>query len=225
MAEKSVFDQIKKQNGEKFAKAIRAYDNGIFDVPDIVDIVRYAGRDAEPIMQYLVSLKDIKIEENETGKDPIELLSEAGYDAYYVTTLDEQNRISEYFEPDEMLCTFRDPTRFQRYHIINAVKKNVSEIKREDFRGKEQREDEYGTSVISIQILTSGGFISIKNRYNHTVSNPDNTFGSDPDRIIRGLSGSLKKYFNVDFSSSEIRLPNGYVKVNGQILRKYFSTE
>ena len=129
MAEKSVFDQIKKQNGESFAKAIRAYDNGIFDGPGIVDIVRYAGRDAEPIMQYLVSLKDIKIEENETGKDPIELLSEAGYDAYYVTTLAEQNRISEYFEPNEMLCTFRDPTRFQRYHIINAVKKMFQRLR------------------------------------------------------------------------------------------------
>ena len=50
MVEKSVFERIKKQNGERFAKAIRAYDNGIFDIPDIVDIVKYAGREAEPIM-------------------------------------------------------------------------------------------------------------------------------------------------------------------------------
>lgn len=38
MAEKSIFDQIKKQNSESFAKAIRTYDNGIFDIPNIVDI-------------------------------------------------------------------------------------------------------------------------------------------------------------------------------------------
>ena len=219
MAEKNVFDQIKKQNGESFAKSIRAYDNGIFDIPDIVNIVKYAGREAEPLMQYLISLKKIKIEDAEVVKDPFELLSDAGYNAYYVTNIDEQNRISKYFEPNEMLCTFHDPTRFQRYHIINAVKKNVSEIKREDFRGKEQREDAYGTSVISIQIATQGGFISIKNRYNHSIQNPDNTFNSNPDNIIKGLSSSLKKYLQVDFSSDEVSLPHYFININNQIVR------
>ncbi|MBR3913326.1 MAG: hypothetical protein IKJ28_03750 [Alphaproteobacteria bacterium] len=219
MAEKNVFDQIKKQNGESFAKSIRAYDNGIFDIPDIVNIVKYAGREAEPLMQYLISLKKIKIEDAEVVKDPFELLSDAGYNAYYVTNIDEQNRISKYFEPNEMLCTFRDPTRFQRYHIINAVKKNVSEIKREDFRGKEQREDAYETSVISIQIATQGGFISIKNRYNHSIQNPDNTFNSNPDNIIKGLSSSLKKYLQVDFSSDEVSLPHYFININNQIVR------
>ncbi len=57
----SMYEIIKKQNGERFAKAIRNYDNGIFDIPNIDKIVRYAGRDAEPIMQYLISLKDVKI--------------------------------------------------------------------------------------------------------------------------------------------------------------------
>jgi hypothetical protein len=45
---KSMYDIIKKQNGEHFAKAIRNYDNGIFDVPNIDKIVKYAGPDAEP---------------------------------------------------------------------------------------------------------------------------------------------------------------------------------
>lgn len=43
---KSMYDIIKKQNGERFAKAIRNYDNGIFDVPNIDKIVKYAGRGA-----------------------------------------------------------------------------------------------------------------------------------------------------------------------------------
>ena len=59
---KNMHDVIKAQNGERFAKAIRNYDNGIFDIPNIDKIVKYAGRDAEPIMQYLVSLKGIKIQ-------------------------------------------------------------------------------------------------------------------------------------------------------------------
>jgi len=218
MAEKSVFEQIKKQNGERFAKAIRGYDNGIFDIPGIVDIVKYAGHEAEPIMDYLESLKEIKIEETGVYQDPLTLLDAAGYDAYYVTNLEEQNRIQKYYADGEKLCTFHDPHRFENYHIINAVRKDVDQIRREDFRGREKREDEYGTSVLSIQILKEGGFISIKNRYNHTVNNPDNTFFSNPDLIIPGLANSLRHHFNTDFSSQKSQLPHNYTLVNDQIV-------
>ena len=44
---KTMYEIIKKQNGERFARAIRNYDNGIFDVPNIDKVVKYAGRDAE----------------------------------------------------------------------------------------------------------------------------------------------------------------------------------
>ena len=67
---KTMYDIIKKQNGERFAKAIRNYDNGIFDIPNIDKIVKYAGRDAEPIMQYLISLKNIKIVETGNPQNP-----------------------------------------------------------------------------------------------------------------------------------------------------------
>lgn len=215
---KTMFDIIKKQNGERFAKAIRNYDSGIFDIPNIDKIVRYAGRDAEPIMNYLISLKNIKIIEKKEHQDPIELLDKAGYNAYVVHNLAEQNAISGYFEPSERLCTFSDDTRFKRYYIINAVRKDVDNIRRADF-DKPMREDKYGTSVISIQILKSGGFISIKNRYNHTVSNPDNTFNSCPDNIIDGLSDALRSYFNVDFSAQKTDLPEGYVLQNNRIIK------
>ena len=67
---KSMFDTIKKQNGEAFAKAIRSYDSGIFDIPNLDKIVRYAGKEAEPIMNFLVSLKDIQITEQKEHKKP-----------------------------------------------------------------------------------------------------------------------------------------------------------
>ena len=200
---KSMYDIIKKQNGEAFAKAIRNYDNGIFDVPNIDAIVRYAGRDAEPILPYLVSLKKVTIQEHSVHMDPLKLLDMAGYDAYIADTLEKQNAIKKYYAKNEELCTFRDPYRFKNYYIINAVRKDVDKIKREDFENP-QREDEYGTSVISIQILKSGGFISIKNRYNHTVQNPDNTLNSNPDNIIAGLSDAIKHHFNVDFSAQRL---------------------
>lgn len=216
--QKTMFDIIKKQNGEAFAKAIRNYDNGILDIPNLDKIVKYAGRKAEPIMEYLISLKNIKIIEKINHEDPIALLSIAGYDAYVVNSLEEQNAIKKYFKRGEELCTFNDAQRFKNYYIINAVHKDVENIKREDFVHP-QREDKYGTSVISIQVLKTGGFISIKNRYNHSVENPDNTFNSEPDRIIPGLADAIKYHFNVDFSSRKISLPDDYILLDGKIVK------
>ena len=233
-----MFKKIKKQNGERFAKAIRAYDNGIFDIENLDKIVKYAGREAEPIMDYLVSLKNVEIAEHTVSKTPLQLLDEAGYDAYYADTLEKQNAISKYYADEETLrnlasqdlishqyapygeglCTFRDPHRFEKYHIINAVRKDVDDIRREDFPNPE-REDKYGTSVLSIQVLKTGGFISIKNRYNHTVQNPDNTLNSNPDNIIEGLSMAIKQHFNVDFSSKKAYLPWGYTYINDKLIK------
>lgn len=232
-----MFKKIKKQNGERFAKAIRAYDNGIFDIENLDQIVKYAGREAEPIMDYLISLKGVEIAEHTVSKTPLQLLDEAGYDAYYADTLEKQNAISHYYADietlrdlanrrlindhasgGEKLCTFGDPHRFEKYYIINAVRKDVDEIRREDFPNPE-REDKYGTSVLSIQILKTGGFISIKNRYNHTVQNPDNTLNSNPDNIIEGLSMAIKQHFNVDFSAQKAYLPRGYTYINDKLIK------
>ena len=211
---KSMYDIIKKQNGEHFAKAIRNYDNGIFDVPNIDKIVKYAGPDAEPIMNYLVSLKNIQIEEHAVHQDPIKLLDKAGYNAYIADTLKKQNAIKKYYASGEELCTFGDPDRFKKYYIINAVRKDVDKIKREKIP---TRDGEYGTSVISIQVLKTGGFISIKNRYNHTVDAPDNTLNSNPDSIIPGLADAIKHHFDVDFSSRQVQLYGNYTLIDNQI--------
>ena len=216
---KKIYDIIKKQNGEAFAKGIREFDNGIFDVPNLPYIVKFAGRNVLPLLTFLESLKKINIINTKRGLNPLALLDLAGYDAYVADTFEKQNSIQKYFEYEEELCTFKDPKRYKYYHIINAVKKNVHEIKRDAFYGKERREDEYGTSVISIQILKKGGFISIKNRYNHTVEACDNTFNSNPDNIIMGLSNALRNFFNVDFSAREVPIPCGYTFQNGQIIQ------
>ena len=96
---KSVYDIIKKQNGETFAKAIRNYDNGIFDIPGIVEIVKYAGRDAEPILKFLGSLKEIEIKDlNFKQETPFELLHRAGYHAEYADNLRKQNSIKIFYK-------------------------------------------------------------------------------------------------------------------------------
>ena len=215
----TVYKKIKKQNGETFAKQIRNYNERIFCVPDLVEKVRYAGSDAKPILEYLNSFARDRVIMQDDAEDPFKLLSEAGYDAFYADTLKKQNSIQKYFDKKEQLCTFRDNKRFQNYYIIHAVKKDVDQILRKDFPHPE-REDAYGRSVISIQILKTGGYISIKNRYNHTVPFCDNTFDSNPDNIIEGLSNALQKYFKVSFSASEYRsIPNGYIVCGNKILK------
>lgn len=217
---RSTYEIIKRQNGERFAKSIQGYDNGIFDIPNLPQIVKYAGRNAEPIMSFLVSLKGVKIQDHAISKDPFELLKEKGYNAYYADTLEKQNdpEFQKYFAPDEELCTFKDPERYKHFHILHVVKSDADNIRREDFKNP-QREDKYGTSVMSIQILKEGGFIAIMNRYNHAVENADNTYNSDPDQIALGLSMALKRYFNVDFSSRHVVLPIEYKCINNQIFK------
>ncbi len=220
---KSMYDIIKHQNGEAFAKAIRQFDSGIFDVPDLPHIVRYAGRNALPLLKFLegLKLKSLSVEPQEYA-NPFELLKRAGYDAFYADTLEKQNSIQKYFAKGEELCTFHDETRFENYHIIHCIKEGADKLKRKDFKGKEQREDEYGTSVISIQILKEGGFIKICNRYNHQVKSPDNTFGSNPNYIIFGLTEALEKYLNLSLDGVN-EMPDGYTYQNGRIFK--FHTE
>lgn len=213
----NVEKKIKRRNGEEYARVLR--NHGVFDVPDIDQIVRYAGRgkdDAEKICHYLFSLKGIEIKDN-YKENPFDLLKKAGYDAFLADTNKKKNSIRKYFAPGEEICTFTDGSRHKNYYIIHAIKEGAGNLLRKDFSNP-RREDDYGVSVISIQIAKKGGFISIKNRYNHKVPNCDNTFGSNPDNIIQGLSSSLKNHLNVDFSSSGI-LPDGFILVGKSICK------
>ncbi len=213
-----VFKKLKKQNGEEVAKVIR--DAVLSDVPNIVHILEFAGHNAADVRALVPVIREIYKTQNRseywTQKKPLELLSDAGYDAFVVKTEEQKDSIKKYYRPGEELCTFRDPTRHEDYYIIHAVKRGADKIKPADVP---ERQDEYGTSVISIQIAKTGGFISIKNRYNHTVNDPDNTFNSNPDKIIPGLTNSLKRFFNVEFNASENALPDNFRMVNDQFVR------
>ncbi len=216
----SVYKKLKKQNGERFAQTLRDFHNGLLEIPDIVEIARHAGRNAEPLLPYFMSL--MTANDNpapDVPGNPFTLLDQAGYDAFYADTLEKQNSIRSYFKKGELLCTFNDSARYKNYYIVHAIKKDVDNIDRKEFDGQEERQDKYGTSVISIQMSKDGGFISIKNRYNHTVSGCDNTFNSNPDNIITGLTNSLKAYFNVDFSATDAPLPDNFVAMGERVFK------
>ena len=215
----AMYKKLKKQNGEKFAQTVRNFHSGLLEIPELDVILRHAGRNAQPLLPYLMTLMASNDDEEvapSEPQDPFELLDQAGYDAFHADTLKKQNSIKPYFRKGELLCTFNDKARYKDYHIVHAIKKNVDEIEPADIPG---REDEYGTSVISIQMVKDGGFISIKNRYNHSVLGCDNTFNSNPDNIVFGLSAALKNHFNIDFAQSKVSLPNGYRSVDGQVFK------
>ena len=189
-----------------------------------------------------------------SDKDPIELLDMAGYRAWYVTNEEEQNAIAGYFrdarsvehgmtggnprtDRHELICTVGQNwddgrKRFDDHYIIHAVKKEAfgdDKLPESEWHIKPseipERQDDYGTSVISIQVSKRGDDISIKNRYNHTVPECDKTFNNNPDNIIPGLTNSIKNHFHVDFSVTNAEIPQNFRLVHGQFIRYNYEVE
>lgn len=156
---------------------------------------------------------------NETPK---ELLDEAGYYLYECKTEKDIQSFKKYYALGEELCTFNGG-RLNTSHVFFAVKKDVDQIKRKKFKNPD-RQDEYGTSVISIQ-FTKGkvNTLSIKNRYNHIVRNPDATFSNNLENIIEGLTQSFEKKYNLNINQNTSRNfeLNNYVKANDGKYYKY----
>lgn len=149
---------------------------------------------------YILNMANVeqKIMEG-TSKTPEQLFREAGYILYPECESDaDVQKFKKYYEPDEKLCTFDDHTRIDNCRIWFAVKEDVDKIQRKDFLSPE-RQDAYGTSVLSIQFTKSvPNVLSIKNRYNHRVANPDCTFSNNLDNICDGLTASFVKYFGIN---------------------------
>ena len=167
------------------------------------------------------TIKKEKIIEIDVEETPSELLDKAGYILYECKTEKDIQSFKKYYKKGEELCTFRGG-RLNSCYVFFAVKKDVENIKREDFENP-KRQDLYGTSVISIQVGRVNSYLSIKNRYNHRVINPDATFNNNLDNIIPGLTKSFND--NYDFSISKERkksfeLPR-YVKANDGKYYKY----
>ena len=132
------------------------------------------------------------------------------------------SEFEKYYADGEEICTFWTD-RLNTHYVFFAVKKDVDKIKRKDFKNP-YREDLYGTSVISIQFSKDKyNDLSIKNRYNHSVLNPDATFSNNLDNIAPGLTYAFVKeyHFNLDkIIETDFDLPN-YVIANDGKYYKY----
>ena len=227
---------IKKKYGEKMARFCRnsfpillekpgklsklLMDN-FYESHSLFDDIVTAGVESD-FKNYIYSLVDVEnnIEATEI-KSPEELMSEVGYDLFECYTEEDIQSYKKYYASGEELCTFNGG-RLRSCRVFFAVKKNVFDIRREDFKNP-TRQDEYGTSVISIQFTKDGSnTLSIKNRYNHRVNNPDATFSNNLDNIIPGLTDSFKKYKGiVQIHRNSVFEISGYVRANDGRYYKY----
>lgn len=182
--------------------------------------------------KYIYSKIHLKSQDdiNNINLTPSELLNQAGYDLYECKTESDIAKFIGYYKWDEELCTFKGG-RLETCYVFFAVKKNIDSIKREDFL-EPKREDLYGTSVMSIQFTRDASHtLSIKNRYNHSVPNPDATYSNDLDKIIPGLTASFSKYYGLKQANNSVNfgIP-GYIigsdgrsyKYNYEINKVYY---
>lgn len=227
---------IKKKYGEKMMHYCRECFPTILNVPGkLVEILNthfYCVRDSlyidivnnhkeSEFNDFVYSNAGLKNEYDirDVSKTPKELLDDAGYDLFECKTVEEVNSFKKYFILGEQLCTFLDPaSRLENKYVFFAVKKNILDIKREDFLIPD-RQDEYGTSVISIQFTRDkNNHLSIKNRYNEVVNNPDSTFDNNLDNIIPGLTMSFYKAYGIREifdENSEFQMEH-YISIDGE---------
>ena len=185
----------------------------------------------EQFKNFIYSLVDVENENEEIlTQSPKELLNDAGYDLYECHNEADIQSFKKYYANGEELCTFHGG-RLDSCYVFFAVKHDVDNIKREDFQDP-KREDLYGTSVISIQFSRDNShLLSIKNRYNHRVNNPDATFSNNLDNIISGLTKSFEDYYGMKqtVKSNNFEIPNyvlasdgKYYKYNYEINNVYY---
>ena len=171
-------------------------------------------------------IKDDK-REIHINRTPEELMDEAGYVLKECLTEEEIQEYTKYYIDNESLCTFRNMELygFSRLHtnrVFFAIRKDVDKINRNDFL-LPRREDDYGTSVLSIQFSRDETHsVSIISRYNHSVYNPNATYSNNLDEIIPGLTDSFAKYKDLQQKcpTDEFGL-EGYVKAKNGKMYKY----
>lgn len=171
---------------------------------------------------FIYNLVDVENKrEKEIIKTPEELLDEVGYKLYECNSESDIQAFKKYYSKGEELCTFNGD-RLDKCYVFFALKKDVDKINRSDFKNP-QRQDLYGTSVISIQFTKDKSHtLSIKNRYNHKVNNPDATFSNNLDNINEGLTESFEKYYGMRQMNGKQRFElEDYVKANNGKYYKY----
>ena len=226
---------LKKKYGENFSKLCRNLFPSILEEEGtLVSIITSLFKEShflyDDLIKYNMVYSFQKLVMNEygkktnsvidTGKSPYEIFKEQGYTLKECHTNEEILSYKKYYAKGEELCTFND-NRIKTNRVFFAVKDNALEIER---KSEPQREDEYGTSVLSLQFTIDTNYLSIKNRYNHTVNNPDATYQNNLENIAEGLTYSFEKCLGIKQSNAQgdFEIPNYVRAADGKYYRYNF---
>ena len=210
--------KIKKEYGENMSHLCRELFSTILEKPGLLfhiisshfakskklceDIVNENKK--YEFKNYIYYLYDemMNLKQNkENHKSVRELLREKGYTLYECKTNEDIQRFRKYYANGEELCTFRDPNRINNYYIFFIVKDNADTLDRRLFTSP-KREDEYSISVLDLQFDKGNKQrVSIKSRYNHTVSNPDATYSNNLGNIAEGLTEAFEREYNFNIGN------------------------
>lgn len=153
-----------------------------------------------------------------TQEEIIKAFNSVGYDKIIFDDEQEIAECKKYYKSGEVICTYNNlQSRMREYHMLVAIKSNIDKIERSK---NPQRDDEYGTSILNIQIARNGSHMSIKNRYNHTVSQPDSTLNNNLDMLYMGLQSMVLGYYGFASLSSKKANYKNIVNI-GNIYLKY----
>jgi hypothetical protein len=163
-----------------------------------------------------------------TQEEIITAFAKGGYTTVIFDDKDAIEECKKYYRNDEVICTYNNlEKRMQEYHMLVAIKENIDKIERSK---NPQRDDEYGTSILNIQIARNGSHMSIKNRYNHTVSQCDATFNNDLNHITMGLQSMVLGYYgfagitkaNNKYYKNVVNIGGIYLKYHAERNNIYF---
>ena len=153
-----------------------------------------------------------------TQEEIIKAFNSVGYDRVIFDDEQEIAECKKYYKQGEVICTYNNlQSRMREYHMLVAIKKNIDKIERSK---NPQRDDEYGTSILNIQIARNGSHMSIKNRYNHTVQQPDSTLNNNLDMLYMGLQSMVLGYYGFASLNSKKSYYKNIVNI-GNIYLKY----
>jgi hypothetical protein len=140
------------------------------------------------------------------------MLDEAGY--VLVDNIEKKEDYLEYekyFREGEKLCKFSSYDATRRYSkLFFILKKGFEGIQPAE---SPKRQDDYGTSIMSVGISPDRREVrQITSRYNHKVPGCDNTFNSNLDNIVEGLTEAFNRDYSLRLSPRrDIEFENFYI--------------
>ena len=214
---------LKKKIGEKAYNFLSRNYNDDFlaeHLPSIFDVlsnIRYIQEEEYSKLKILLNEKfeNKKEEVKKTTKTAKQLLDEAGFDLHDNIKEEKDYLIFEkYYKEGEKLCKFGSYNATERFsRLFWITRKNFEKIKRAE---KPARQDEYSTSCMSVGIAEDKrNVMQICSRYNSTVLGCDNTYNSNLDNIVEGLTEAFNTDYNLRIKKSKsVEFDNFYLHEN-----------